>query len=213
MLSRRLQTCPLALLFVAEDTENKFRAVRELLVENHYEILMVEAGAEKICKAHLNPRCWTETNWIIDDAKQAKRILNLWTFYWNILKTVARTSKTRCPFWIQLSIESSLWNSSRTLLMSRILVAYSSKRWWPTSGWSRKLPNVFVRFCEYDACREQKNRFLGNCQRFLWDFVSCVNEDIPESVSSHLGQFLQVEARALATWLLNIWTDSKVRTA
>jgi len=27
-----------------KDTENKFRAVRELLVENHYEILMVEAG-------------------------------------------------------------------------------------------------------------------------------------------------------------------------
>ena len=76
MLSVRLQTCPLALLLVAEDTENKFRAVRKLLVENHYEVLMVEAGAEKICKAHLNPRCWTEANWIIDDAKQAKRILN-----------------------------------------------------------------------------------------------------------------------------------------
>ena len=49
------------LLLVAEDTENKFRAVQELLVENHYEVLMVEAGAEKICTAHLNPRCQTET--------------------------------------------------------------------------------------------------------------------------------------------------------
>ncbi len=48
------------LLLVAEDTENKFRAVQKLLVENHYEILMVEAGAEKICTAHLNPRCQTE---------------------------------------------------------------------------------------------------------------------------------------------------------
>eukprot|EP00434_Breviolum_minutum_P037023 symbB.v1.2.032814.t1/scaffold3991.1/size46774/2 len=28
-----------------KDTENKFRAVRKLLVENHYEVLMVEAGA------------------------------------------------------------------------------------------------------------------------------------------------------------------------
>ena len=51
------------LLLVAEDTENKFRAVQELLVENHYEVLMVKAGAEKICtaqSAHLNPRCQTE---------------------------------------------------------------------------------------------------------------------------------------------------------
>ena len=60
VLSTRLQPCPLALLFVAEDTENKFRAVKKLLVENHYEVLMVDAGAEKICTAHLNPRCLTE---------------------------------------------------------------------------------------------------------------------------------------------------------
>ena len=60
VLSTRLQPCPLALLFVAEDTENKFRAVKKLLVENHYEVLMVDAGAEKICTAHLNPRCQTE---------------------------------------------------------------------------------------------------------------------------------------------------------
>ena len=31
----------------------KFRAVHKLLVENHYEILMVEAGVEKISTAHL----------------------------------------------------------------------------------------------------------------------------------------------------------------
>ena len=39
----------MALLLVAEDTEMKFRAVHKLLMENHYEILMVEAGVEKIC--------------------------------------------------------------------------------------------------------------------------------------------------------------------
>ena len=47
VLSTRLQPCPLALLFVAEDTENKFRAVKKLLVENHYEVLMVDAGGPK----------------------------------------------------------------------------------------------------------------------------------------------------------------------
>ena len=96
---------------------------------------MVEAGAAKICTAHLNPRCWTEANWIIDDAKQAKRILNLWTFYWNILKPVSWTSKTRCLFWTQLLIESSLWNSSRFFLSAGttclvwLRASHVSKRW------------------------------------------------------------------------------------
>ena len=52
-----MQTLPLALL-LAEETETKFRAVHQLLVENQYEVLMVEAGARKRCTAHNPPSCW-----------------------------------------------------------------------------------------------------------------------------------------------------------
>ena len=51
---RKMQTLPLALL-LAEETETKFRAVHQLLVENQYEVLMVEAGARKRCTAHNPP--------------------------------------------------------------------------------------------------------------------------------------------------------------
>jgi len=50
VLSTKLQACTAV---VAEDTEMKFRAVHQLLVENQYEILMVEAGVEKTSTAHL----------------------------------------------------------------------------------------------------------------------------------------------------------------
>ena len=39
----------------AEETETKFRAVHQLLVDNQYEVLMVEAGARKTCTAHNPP--------------------------------------------------------------------------------------------------------------------------------------------------------------
>ena len=49
-----------------EDTENKFRAVHKLLLENHYDVMMVEAGAEKICTAHFDPCCQTHAqDWML----------------------------------------------------------------------------------------------------------------------------------------------------
>ena len=57
----KMQTLPLALL-LAEETETKFRAVHQLLVENQYEVLMVEAGARKTCNMYrAQPTsCWTK---------------------------------------------------------------------------------------------------------------------------------------------------------
>ena len=49
-----MQTLPLALL-LAEETETKFRAVHQLLVESQYEVLMVEAGARMTCTDHSPP--------------------------------------------------------------------------------------------------------------------------------------------------------------
>ena len=41
-------------LLLAEDTEMKFRAVHKLLIDNDYEVMMVDAdaGARKTCTAH-----------------------------------------------------------------------------------------------------------------------------------------------------------------
>ena len=36
-----------------KDTETKFRAVHKILLENHYDVLMVEAGARKVCTGSL----------------------------------------------------------------------------------------------------------------------------------------------------------------
>ena len=58
VLSMRLETCPLALLWVAEDTETKFRAVHKILVDNYYEVLMVEAGAKRYVPENSNPHPW-----------------------------------------------------------------------------------------------------------------------------------------------------------
>ena len=49
---RRIALLTCRLLLVSEDTEMKFRAVHKLLVENHYESLMVEAGVEQIYVLH-----------------------------------------------------------------------------------------------------------------------------------------------------------------
>ena len=46
---------PSLTLLLAEETETKFRAVHQLLVENHYEVLMVDAGARKRCTARNPP--------------------------------------------------------------------------------------------------------------------------------------------------------------
>ena len=52
-----MQTLPLALL-LAEDTEIKFRAVHKILVDNHYDVLMVEAGAKRYVPHNSNPHPW-----------------------------------------------------------------------------------------------------------------------------------------------------------
>ena len=53
-----MQTLPLALLPVAEDTETKFRAVHKILVDNHYDVLMVEAGAKRYVPHNSNLHPW-----------------------------------------------------------------------------------------------------------------------------------------------------------
>ena len=90
-----MQTLPLALL-LAEETETKFRAVHQLLVENQYEVLMVEAGARKTCTAHNPPVVGQNSGddfWVSPKSSEIN-VQNYieWCFY-----------KPPCPCWKRLS--------------------------------------------------------------------------------------------------------------
>ena len=210
-----------------EDTENKFRAVHKLLLENHYDVMMVEAGAEKICTAHFDPCCQTHAqDWMLTSIESSilvcvlyictfvislrclymfipcfpeilfliscqlasieayKKMLNRNLIVWKDWNPVSWTSKARCPFWIQPSIErfevfpSRRNNMPQSACSSHVSYWYRIGICWNVDaipgndgtlalGWSRKLPTVFVSgSCVMKMVLNQNGRTLAvSCRR------------------------------------------------
>ena len=102
-----------------------------------------------------------------------KKMLNRNLIVWKDWNPVSWTSKAKCPFWMQPSIESSLWNSyqkerhaSVGLLFTRLVLRSVGICWNVDTipgndgslllEWSRKLPTVFVSRTSAVSCRRRR---------------------------------------------------------